>query len=84
MSLDKIVTILADPLATGSSFATSLLRRCFVNRSNNIGCFLAAVLRHAGLVKPADPPHLHRCAGDWETWADNQRRRLRPCSLWGR
>ncbi len=76
VALAKIETVLAEPLATGASFATCLLRRAFVNRSNNNACFLAAVLRHAGLVKPADPPHLHRCAGDWETWADNQRHRL--------
>ncbi len=72
VAIDKIASVLADPLATGASFATSLLRRAFVNRSNNNGCFLAAALRHEGLIKPADG-HLHACAGDWQVWADNQR-----------
>ncbi|WP_295577985.1 hypothetical protein [uncultured Lamprocystis sp.] len=34
VALDKIETVLSTHLATGESFATSLLRRCFVNRSN--------------------------------------------------
>jgi hypothetical protein len=61
--LHKIQTVLANPLATGEPFATSLLRRAFVSRSNNNGCFLAAVLRHEGLLKPADTPNQHVCAG---------------------
>ncbi|WP_295391720.1 hypothetical protein [uncultured Thiodictyon sp.] len=76
VALDKIETVLATHLATGASFATSLLRRCFVNRSNNNSCFLAAALRHAGLIKAADLPNKHVCAGDWATWQDNQRHRL--------
>jgi hypothetical protein len=74
--LHKIQTVLANPLATGEPFATSLLRRAFVSRSNNNGCFLAAVLRHEGLLKPAETPNRHVCSGDWDSWADNQRHRL--------
>jgi len=74
--LPHIQAVLAEPLATGASFPTTLLRRAFTSRSNCNGGFLGAALRSEGLLKIGDPPHLHQCAGDWDTWMDNQRHQL--------
>lgn len=56
------------------TFPTRLLRSAFVNRSNNNGGFLAALLRHEALLVPGELPHLHRCRDDWDTWIEQQRK----------
>jgi hypothetical protein len=73
--LSRVRACLADYLDSGEAFATPLLRAAYRNRSVNNGGFLAAILRHEGLLGPAEKPQLHRCTGDWEVWERDQRRR---------
>ena len=56
-------------------FPTPLLRVAYVNRSINNAGFLAAMLRHLGLLKPADPPHWHVVGDDWIAWQATQQQR---------
>jgi hypothetical protein len=74
VSLARVRACLADHLDSGEAFATPLLRGAYRNRSVNNGGFLAAILRHEGLLGPAQRPQLHRCTGDWEAWERDQRR----------
>jgi hypothetical protein len=73
--LARVRACLADHLDSGEAFATPMLRGAYRNRSVNNGGFLAAILRHEGLLGPAERPQLHRCTGDWEVWERDQRRR---------
>lgn len=75
IALPRIREVVAPYAAAGAAFATPVLREAYVNRSINNAGFLAAVLRHAGLLACADPAHLHRVAGDWDTWEETQRQR---------
>jgi hypothetical protein len=76
--LARVRACLADHLDTEEAFATPLLRSAYVNRSVNNGGFLAAILRHEGLIGPAEKPHLHRCTGDWDAWEGDQKARPAP------
>ena len=78
VALARVRACLADYLGTVESFATPLLRSAYVNRSVNNGGFLAAILRHEGLIGPAEKPHLHRCTGDWDAWEGGQKARPAP------
>ena len=78
VALARVRACLADYLGTGEAFATPLLRGAYVNRSVNNGGFLAAILRHEGLIGPAEKPHLHRCTGDWDAWEGEPEGRGRP------
>lgn len=41
----------------------------FLGRSANNGGFLAAVLKHLGLISPtAEPTQLYQATGDWAAW----------------
>lgn len=73
--LSRVRACLADHLDSGEAFATPLLRGAYRNRSVNHGGFLAAILRHEGLLGPAEKPQLHRCTGDWDAWERDQLRR---------
>lgn len=73
VSLPRILEVLADFLSSGGSFPTHALLPAFNNRSVNNAGFLAAILRHEGLLKAGDKPHSHACCGDWEAWQAAQR-----------
>lgn len=62
-------------LEAGEPFPTPLLRTAYVNRSINNAGFLAAMLRHVGLLKPGDPPHWHVVGEDWIAWQSTQQDR---------
>jgi len=73
VSLPRILEVLADFLSSGGSFPTHALLPAFNNRSVNNAGFLAAILRHEGLLKAGDKPHSHACCGDWAAWQAAQR-----------
>ncbi|EGV27824.1 hypothetical protein ThidrDRAFT_4362 [Thiorhodococcus drewsii AZ1] len=72
IALPRIRAVLADIWDADTPFTTSLLRAVYHNKSANNGGFLAAMLRHEGLLTAADPPHLHRITSDWEAWECEQ------------
>lgn len=78
IALNRIRAVVAPYAASGAPLATPVLRDAYVKRSINNAGFLAAVLRHTGLLEIADPPHLHRVAPDWDTWEATQRQRYQP------
>ncbi|MFD2112119.1 hypothetical protein [Thiorhodococcus fuscus] len=73
VSITRLQEILAPYQSSGDSFPTPVLRAAYVNRSANNGGFLAAILRHTGLLTPGDPPHLHVALSDWSAWETRQR-----------
>ena len=73
VALSRIRAVLKPYQESGQTFPTPILRPAYVNRSNNNGGFLAAILRHEGLLTAApDQPHLHCTAGDWAAWEAEQ------------
>ena len=73
VALSRIREVLKPYLESGQTFATPILRPAYVNRSNNNGGFLAAILRHEGLLTASpEQPHLHCAAGDWSAWEAEQ------------
>ncbi|MBK1720076.1 hypothetical protein [Thiocystis violacea] len=56
-------------------FPTPVLRTAYVNRSINNAGFLAAILRHVGLLQPGEPPHWHVVGEDWTLWQATQQQR---------
>lgn len=76
VALAHVQALLAPYQASGDAFTTPVLCAAYTGRSNNNAGFLAALLRHAGLLAPGEPPHCHRVSGDWEAWAQCQRQRL--------
>lgn len=53
--------------------ASKALMAVFQGRSTNNGGFLAAILRHLGLLAPApEAAHQHVPVGDWEAWRQQQ------------
>jgi hypothetical protein len=62
-------------LAAGEPFPTPALRTAYVNRSINNAGFLAAMLRHIGLLRPGEPPHWHVVGEDWTLWQATQQAR---------
>lgn len=76
IAMPHLRSVLAPHLDSGKSFPTSVLRAAFVSRSTNNAGFLAALLRHAGLLQAGIPPHAHVASASWDDWEAEQRRRL--------
>ena len=76
VALPRIRSTLADQFEAGEPFSTPVLRGAYTNRSVNNGGFLAAMLRHEGLLKAAEPPHLHLGTDGWEAWEREQQQRF--------
>ncbi len=75
VALPRLRDVLHPYLESDQTFPTPILRPAYVNRSNNNGGFLAAILRHEGLLKAVpEQPHLHVCTADWADWEAEQRR----------
>lgn len=52
--------------------SAKIFREAFQGKSANNAGFLAAVLRHEGLLEAAsDATHQHRIHGDWQEWKAN-------------
>jgi len=75
VAIPRLLEVVGTYLDAGEPFATPVLRDAYANRSINNGGFLAAILRHVGLLKPGDPPHLHVGGEDWVAWQEQQQRR---------
>ncbi|MBK1719167.1 hypothetical protein [Thiocystis violacea] len=73
VALPRLQERLAAYRDSGQSFPTPVLRAAYSNRSINNGGFLAAILRHLGLLKPGDPAHQHVLAEGWSDWEATQR-----------
>lgn len=71
--LPRVRACLAANSGAGEAFPTRVLRGAYRNRSVNNGGFLAAVLRHEGLLRAGALPHLHRCEDGWDAWEAAQR-----------
>jgi hypothetical protein len=78
VALDAIEAAL--PQDPAEPFPARRFAPCFQGRSSNNPGFLAAVLRHLGLLRAVpDKPNLHVVAGDWAAWqADMLRREGEP------
>ncbi|WP_157726480.1 hypothetical protein [Imhoffiella purpurea] len=68
----RVRECLGDLMASGASFPTARLLDAYHGRSVNNGGFLAAILRHEGLLQAGDPPTRHRVSGDWDAWETAQ------------
>ena len=69
----KVMECVASRPDAQQPLASKVLMTVFQGRSTNNGGFLAAILRHLGLLAPAaEAPHQHVPAGDWEAWRRQQ------------
>lgn len=75
IAIPHLLAQVGTSLAAGEPFPTPALRTAYVNRSINNAGFLAAILRHIGLLQPGDPPHWHVVGEDWTVWQATQQQR---------
>ncbi|NVZ10753.1 hypothetical protein HW932_15925 [Allochromatium humboldtianum] len=75
VAIPTLLEQLRGSLEAEEPFPTPVLRAAYVNRSINNAGFLAAMLRHLGLLKAGDPPHWHVVGEDWMAWLATQQQR---------
>lgn len=54
--------------APGEAFPSKVLVGAFKSRNANQPGFVCCLLRAEGLIQPAEIPHLHVLAKNWDTW----------------